>query len=352
MIYVVLYYALIYITMKLKLSIYSPLKPVSFFIIASCLALVNCSDDATTTPENPAVACTTELADAEKIQIFPATHPLNLDISTAQKDTRSDDIINFIGQGSGGVKADFGSGLWEGSPIGIPFVVVCKDQPKVTITYSADDDDDNYGDESDPGPFPIPLTAPVEGNGVGDSHVIAVDIDNLMLYELYNANRLGDGWRASSGAVFNLAKEEYRTAGWTSGDAAGLPIFPCLLRYDEVASGTVDHVIRFTIPKAKITKGYIHPARHKVAGGNTNPNIPTPMGMRLRLKASFDISTFSATNQTILKAMKKHGIILADIGSSFYITGAPDSRWNNDDLRKLLNVKPTDFEVVQMGEIQ
>lgn len=291
------------------------------------------------------------LSDAEKVAVFPESHPLNSDISTANKDVLSDAIIAFISEGNPGIKADFGSGLYDGAPIGIPFVVVCKEQPMINITFQGDDYDDNYGDESDPGPYPVPLDAPVEGNGEGDSHVIAVDIDNKKLYELYNANVSGNQWEASSGAVFDLTKTEYRPLGWTSADAAGLPIFPCLVRFDEVVSGEIDHAIRFTLPKSKVMKGFITPARHLVNGGNDNPDIPTPFGLRLRLKSDFDTSPYSTTNKVILEAMKRYGIILADIGSSFYISGAPDERWDNDDLRTLLNVKPTDFEVIEMSQI-
>jgi hypothetical protein len=312
--------------------------------------VVGCGKDSK--DEAPVVCIDLKAADAEKIQLFPPTHPLNTDISAAAKDSRSDQIIAFLSDGNPGIKADFGSGLFDGAPIGIPFIVVCNDQPKVTITYRGDEEDDNYGDESDPGPYPIPLTAPIEGNGEGDSHVIAVDKDNGKLYELYNANVSGNGWQASSGAIFDLTKEVYRKEGWTSGDAAGLPIFPVLVRYDEVASGTIDHTIRFTLPRAKVMKGYVLPARHLVNGGNANSNIPTPFGMRLRLKKDFNVSTYSTTNQVILNAMKKYGIILADIGSSFYVTGAPDDRWNNDDLQRLRNVKATDFEVVAIGTIK
>ncbi|HTE29457.1 MAG TPA: hypothetical protein VK666_03725 [Chryseolinea sp.] len=316
------------------------------------LSFSDCSEEKETDP-NPASepACTTALADAETIALFPDNHPINTPIATGKIDSRSDAIIDFIGEGNPGVKADFGSGLYEGSPIGIPFVVVCKDQPNVTITFKGDDYDDNYGDESDAGPYPIPLDAPIEGYGTGDSHVLTLDVDNKKLYELYNANVNGNGWEASSGAVFDLTKTEYRTAGWTSADAAGMAIFPCLVRYEDVASGEINHAIRFTLPKAKVTKGYITPARHAVNGGNHNAAAPSPFGMRLRLRDNFVITGFSTENQVILKAMKKYGIILTDIGSSFYISGAPDDRWNNDDLQELKNVKASDFEVLEIGNI-
>jgi len=331
---------------------FCPRKNISFVIIV-LLSVSGCSDadpqDINPSQEPTCTALT--LADAEKIMLFPETHPVNTPINTATKDSRSDDIIDFIGEGDPGIKADFGSGLYQGLPIGIPFIVVCNDQTKVNITFTGDDYDDNYGDESDPGPYPIPLDAPIEGNGTADSHVLAVNVDEKKLYELYNANVNGNGWEASSGAVFDLAKTEYRSAGWTSADAAGMAIFPCLVRYDEVASGEIDHAIRFTLPKAKVTKGYILPARHVVNGGNLDNTVPTPFGMRLRLRDSFVITGFSPENQVILKAMKKYGIILTDIGSSFYISGAPDERWDNDDLQQLKNVKASDFEVLEIGTI-
>jgi hypothetical protein len=219
------------------------------------------------------------------------------------------------------------------------------------VFYRANQYDDNYGSESDQGPFPIPLNAPIEGNGVGDSHVIAVDAANHKLYELYNANATAARWEASSGAKFDLDSNALRPLCYTSADAAGLPIFPGLVRYDEVASGVINHPIRFTLTKSMLSPMFVPPARHYVNGTNTNAAHPTPLGMRLRLKANVNITGYSQTNRVILTAMKKYGIILADIGSNFYITGAPDARWNNDDLRALRAIRPSDFEVVQMGTI-
>jgi hypothetical protein len=243
--------------------------------------------------------------------------------------------------------------LYQGAPIGIPYVVVCANQPLVPVVYRANGTDGNYGSESDPGPFPIPLNAPIEGNGVGDSHVITIDAANHKLYELYNAslNSAGTAWEASSGAKFDLDSNALRPLCYTSADAAGLPIFPGLVRYDEVASGTITHPIRFTLQRSRVSPSMIAPARHWVNGTNTNSAYPTPLGMRLRLKASVSIGSYSQTNQVILTAMKRYGIILADIGSNFYITGAPDPRWDNDDLKTLRTIRPSDFEVVQMGTI-
>ncbi len=221
------------------------------------------------------------------------------------------------------------------------------------MTYRANATDGNYGSESDPGPFPIPLNAPIEGNGVGDSHVITVDAANHKLYELYNASLSASGtsWGASSGAKFDLDSNALRPLCYTSADAAGLPIFPGLVRYDEIVRGAITHPIRFTLQRSRVSPMFVGPARHYVNGTNTDPSRPTPLGMRLRLKASVNIAAYSPTNRIILTAMKKHGIILADIGSNFYISGAPDARWDNDDLKNLRTIRPADFEVVQMGKI-
>jgi hypothetical protein len=287
--------------------------------------------------------CTTQKADAENIAIFPADNAWNQDISGVAADSYSDSILARYA--TVGVKADFGSGLWEGAPIGVPYVVVCGSQQKVAVSFRANGYDGNYGNESDPGPYPIPLNAPIEGNGEGDSHVIAVDKENGMLYELYNASVKGDHWEASSGAVFNLKSNQLRQDGWTSADAAGLPIFAGLVRYDEVAKGEIDHAIRFTLAKPNVKPAYISPARHKV--NSTGGMYSLPFGAKIRLKAGFNINSYPARVQVILKAMKKYGLILADIGSNMYITGAPDDRWNNDELRQLGNVKASDFEVIK-----
>ncbi len=285
------------------------------------------------------VTCNASKADAESLQIFPADNAWNLDISTAAIDPYNSQIV--AGFSTNAIKADFGSGLWDNAPIGIPYVVVCGDQQKITVNYT------DYGDESDPGPFPIPLSAPVEGNGSGDSHVIAVDKENKILYELFNAHVNGNRWDASSGAVFDLRTNALRHDGWTSADAAGLPIFPGLVRYEEILKGTIDHPIRFTLQSSKVKPAYISPARHKV--NSTGGQYSLPFGARIRLKTGFDISSYSATNQIILRAMKKYGLILADIGSNLYISGAPDERWNNDDLRLLGNLHGSDFEVVKFN---
>lgn len=292
-----------------------------------------------TVPPPVSSSCTATKAAAENIMVFPADNPWNKDISSLETDAYNTEII--AGFASNVIKADFGSGLWENAPIGIPYIAVCGNQPKIPVVFT------DYGDESDAGPYPIPLTAPVEGNGNGDAHVIAVDIEKGMLYELFNAHVNGSRWNASSGAIFNLKTNTMRTDGWTSADAAGLPIFPGLVRYDEIVKGVIDHPIRFTLNSSLVKPAYIYPARHKVKSSGGQYSLP--FGARIRLKASFNISGYSATNQVILKAMKKYGLILADIGSNLYISGAPDQRWKNDDLRKLGQLHGSDFEVVKFN---
>jgi hypothetical protein len=287
--------------------------------------------------------CTAKLTDVDGLQLFPADNSWNQDISAAAVDPYSNQIIAQIG--NSGLHPDFGSGLYAGVPIGIPFDVVCGGQAKVKVTFRSNAYDGNYGTESDPGPYPIPLNAPIEGNGQGDSHVIVVDKDNKVLYELYNASLNNGHWQASSGAIFNLNSDKLRPAGWTSADAAGLPIFPGLVRYDEIAAGVINHPIRFTLSSQNVASSYISPARHSV--NSSGGQYALPFGARIRLKASFNISHYSAHLQVILKAMKKYGLILADIGSNMYISGAPDSRWNNDELHQLGAVIAADFEVVK-----
>jgi hypothetical protein len=273
---------------------------------------------------------------------FPADNLWNQDISAAAVDPNSAALIAFIGTGIV-LHPDFGSGLYAGSIIGIPYQVVDSTQGPVTINFT------EYGDESDPGPMPIPLDAPIEGdpNPSGDQHVLILDNSNCWLYELYNASPSGSAWNAGSAAVWDLTADEQRPYTWTSADAAGLPIFPGLARYDEVAAGAINHALRFTLNSS--IAAFTPPASHWAAT-STNPNA-APMGMRLRLKSSFDISGFSATNQVILTALKKYGMIMADNGSNMYISGAPDARWNNDDLHSLDGVTNDDFDVVEMNPV-
>jgi hypothetical protein len=274
---------------------------------------------------------------------FPASSSWKQDISSAPVDPNSSAIINFIGP-SVGLHPDFGAGQYQGSTMGIPYVVVDGLQPLVNINFTA------YGDESDLGPMPVPANAPIEGYpnpGTGDRHVLVIDNGNCFLYELYSSYPNADGtWNAASAAVWDLQNGEQRPWTWTSADAAGLPIFPGLVRYDEVAAGAIHHAIRFTLPNSEAAM--VPPASHWAA---TDSSAPVPMGMRLRLKASYDISSFSANVQVILTALKKYGMIMADNGSPMYLSGAPDDRWDNNDLHNLSQVPASAFEVVQMNPI-
>lgn len=262
----------------------------------------------------------------------------NTDISSAAVDPNSNSILsNWVG--SVNVHPDWGTD----PTYGIPYVVVNGTQPLVSINLGA------YPDESDPGPMPVPANAPVEGgsNSSGDRHVLVLNNANCFLYELYNASPNQDGsWNADSTAVWDLLSDEQRPYTWTSADAAGLPVFPGLVRYDEVASGTIQHAFRFTLPRTRAA--FTPPASHWAA--NTSDSSAPPMGMRLRLKASYNISGFSSQMQVILNAMKKYGLILADNGSSLFVTGVSDSRWGSD-LESLKTVPSSAFEVVQMNPI-
>jgi hypothetical protein len=268
----------------------------------------------------------------------------NTNISGATVEPNSAAIINFIG-GSTGLHADFGSGEYQGSNIGIPYVVVNGKQALADINFTA------YGDESDPGPIPAPANAPIEGDpapGTGDRHVLVIDNANCFLYEMDASYPNNDGsWNADSAAVWDLTVDAQRPYTWTSADAAGLPIFPGLIRYDEVAAGKIQHAIRFTLQRSQAA--FVPPASHWA--GNNSSSLAAPMGMRMRLISSFDISGYSAANQVILTAMKNYGLIMADNGSSMYISGTPDSRWDNNDLHNLGQVPASAFEVLQMSPV-
>lgn len=280
---------------------------------------------------------------------FPEDNPWNADVSGAPVDPNSDRLIASIGL-SAGIHPDFGAGLYEGAPIGIPYVVVGGLQPRVAIHFTTD------WRESDPGPFPIPADARVEGErpdapGSGvDRHVIVVDRDNDRLYELYRAFRNDDGsWSAAAAACFHLDSNQVRLGGrpgWTSADAAGLPIFPGLVRHDEAARGVIRHALRFTA--ALTRRAWLPPATH-FASTLDDPDRP-PMGMRVRLKADCPVpSSFSVPVRAILQAMKTHGMILADNGANWTVSGAPDERWDNRRLlRELRQVRGSDFEVIRM----
>ena len=278
----------------------------------------------------------------EGCSIFPSNNIWNTRIDNLPVDPNSSTYINTIGADTG-LHPDFGSGEWDGGPIGIPYITVPGTQAKVAITFY-------YAEESDPGPYPIPPDAPIEGgsDSTGDRHVLVLDKDSCMLYELFDAYPQADNsWYAGSGAVFDLRSHKLRPDTWTSADAAGLPILPGLVRYDEVISGEINHAIRFTAPQTR--KAHIWPARHNAS--HLTDDIYPPMGQRFRLKADYDISGFSLIIQTILKAFKRYGIILADNGSAWFISGVPDSRWDNDILRELRDVKGSDFEAVDESSL-
>jgi len=271
--------------------------------------------------------------------VLPADNIWNTPIDQLPFSPRSSTYVNTIGATTA-VHADFGSGLWDGGPIGIPFITVPGTQTKYPASFT-------YADESDPGPYAVPLNAPIEGGSAstGDRHAISVDVDHCILYELYAAYPQTASWQAGSGAIFNLLSNNLRVATWTSADAAGLPIFPGLVRYDEIAAGEIRHALRFTVPKTQ--KAYVWPARH-YASSLTGAQYP-PMGVRFRLRADFDISSYSPTNQIILRALKKYGMMIADNGSAWFLYGAPDSRWNNDDLHSLGAIHGSDFQVVDVS---
>ena len=273
-------------------------------------------------------------------QIFLADSPWNTPVDTAAVDPNSAAIIANIGAGKA-FHPDFGPD-WNGGPFGIPYVVVDGTQPPVNVTFG-------YSDESDPGPYPVPSNAPIEGgaSSTGDRHVLVVDKDNWVLYEMFDAHKVLGGWHAGSGAKWDMKTNHYRTAGWTSADAAGLPILPGLVRYDEVLAGAINHALRFTVSVTR--KAYVFPASHW-ASSNTDPLRP-PMGMRVRLKSSFDLTGYPAQAQVVLRALKKYGMMVADNGSDWYISGTADARWDDAQINTLKQLHGSDFEVVQMGTI-
>ncbi len=269
--------------------------------------------------------------------MFPAEDPLNQEIAHAPLDPRSASYVASIGL-SAHLHPDFGSN----PGYGIPYVVVPATQPPVPVSFT------EYPEESDPGPYPVPPNAPVEGAGEeGDRHVLVLQQGRCRLFELYHAQRRGSGWEAGSGAVFDLRSNALRPEGWTSADAAGLPIMPLLVRYPEVASGRIEHALRVTVPRTQ--RGYIHPATH-FASASSDPALP-PMGLRLRLKASFDTSPFHGEALVVLRALKRWGLIVADNGAPWFITGAPDPRWDEAQLEALKQVPGSAFEAVRTGPI-
>jgi len=269
--------------------------------------------------------------------VFPADNPWNMRVDRLPVAANSEAIIATIGS-SIGLHPDFGSGKWAGGPIGIPYNLVPATEKKVKVVFG-------YADESDPGPYPIPKKVKIEYGS--DRHALILDTGACKLYELYALEKTAGGWRAGSGAIWSLDSNALRPAGWTSADAAGLPILPGLARYDEVAAGAIGHALRFTVRRTR--RAYVYPARH-YASSLTDPSMP-PMGLRLRLRASFDTSSFPRQARIVLEALKRYGMMVADNGSSWYISGVPDPRWSNDDLHTLGRVKGSEFEVVDPAAI-
>jgi len=265
--------------------------------------------------------------------VFPASNAWNQRVDRLPVAADSNAIVASIGA-AGHLHADFGSGLWNGSPIGIPITIVGSSTPRSAVSF-------DYAGESDPGPYPIPANVAIEGGS--DAHAILVDRNACKLYELFAlTGSSGSGWHAGSGAIWSLNTNRLRPAGWTSADAAGLPILPGLARYDEVALGRIPHALRFTVSRTR--RAYVWPARH-FASSLTDPALP-PMGLRLRLKAGYNLSGFPPQARVVLQALKEYGMMVADNGSNWFISGAPDARWSNDDLHALHGVPGSAFEVV------
>ena len=279
-----------------------------------------------------------------EVAIFPVTNPWNKDVSKLKLHAKSQAWLQSIGLDKP-LHPDFGT-VWNGVPNGIPFVAVSPTQAKSVVQFE-------YADESDAGPYPIPPNPPIEGGpnapADADRHVLMIDAKNKKLYELYQVNPLPGGkWKAGSGAIFDLSSNTLRPAGWTSADAAGLPVFPGLARYDEIVElGKLQHALRFTVRRTQ--RAYVLPARH-FASNSTDPNLP-PMGMRVRLKASFDTSKFPRLSQVLLQGLKTYGMLLADNGGDWFVSGAPDARWDDDAISTLKRVKVRDFEVVDTGPL-
>jgi hypothetical protein len=318
------------------------LSPLFLILLAAC----HSAADPLVAPDDAADAAraktTTYTSPTLARRPFPADNPWNTDVSAQPVDAKSSTLIASCGLK--GLHADFGT-VWNGAPNGIPYALVGAGQKLVPVSFQ-------YADESDPGPYPIPPNAPIEGgsSSTGDRHVIVVDTSAWKLYEMWNAypKNGGASWTAGSGAVFDLSSNALRPAGWTSADAAGLPILPGLVRYDEaVLRGAIDHALRFTCPTTR--RGYVDPARH-YASSDTSSALP-PMGMRVRLKASFDTTTFSPEVRVMLRAMMRYGMFVADNGSGWFVSGAPDARWNDTHLSELGRVPSSAFEVVQMGVV-
>lgn len=297
-------------------------------------------DSATTPPDTTAPPPPVSVPDLglnasfNGMRIFPTGNLWNQPIDTAQVDPNSAAMLERIGV-TDHLHPDFGAD-WNGGPFGIPYIVVNSQTLRYQVTF-------DYDDESDPGPYPIPANPPIEPGG--DRHLIVVVREELKAYELYNLRFENGVWRAGSGAIWDLEHGTTRPAGWTSADAAGLPILPGLVRWDEVyQQGEITHALRFTLSRTR--RAYVAPASHW-ASSSTNPLDP-PMGMRLRLKADFDISGYPPSAQVVLRALKKYGMILADNGSDLYLSGTADARWNDTVNNALKQVRAGSFEVVRI----
>ena len=296
-------------------------------VLIALLALVS-SASAATAPRLPG---------ASKCPLFPSSNVWNKRIDKLPVAAGSQAILNSIGLDTG-LHPDFGT-VWNGHPNGIPYTIASKKTTRYRVRFE-------YASESDKGPYPIPVKVKIEAGS--DRHALIVDRDSCRLYELYALRKTASGWSAGSGAIWNLRSNKLRPAGWTSADAAGLPILPGLVRYDEVARGRISHALRFTVESTR--RAYIYPARH-FASDETDTNLP-PMGLRVRLRASFDTSGFPRQVRVILTALKRYGMIVADNGSNWFISGAPDRRWNDDALHTIDAVTGADFEVVDTSQLR
>src|SRR5438046_3075508 len=318
------------------------MRPIMLF--AAAVAIISCSGGGGTAltggiPSGSGIPDLGPAANMNGYRPFPDDSPWNTPIDTDPVDPNSANLINTIGLDRN-LHPDFGAN-YNGGPFGIPYMVVSGSQARVPMSFY-------YRDESDAGPYPIPPNAPIEGgaSSTGDRHVLIIDRDAHRLYETYDSQPKNGGasWDCGSGAIFDMASNALRPSGWTSADAAGLPIFPGLVRYDEVVlGGEIRHALRFTVSRTR--RAYVYPARH-FASSSTDSNLP-PMGMRVRLKAGYDISGYPPSAQVVLRALKKYGMIVADNGSDWFISGAPDARWNDTELNTLKNVHGRDFEVVR-----
>ena len=288
----------------------------------------------------PALAAPVPLPAAPDCPLFPETNVWNKPVAKLPLRSNSRTIVDAIGAGLP-VHADFGSGVYQGAPIGIPITAVTSAEPLSAVDF-------HYDDESDAGPYPIPDDVAIEGgdDADGDRHAIIVDSDSCRLYELFAL--YPTPWSAGSGAIWSLTSNALRPRGWTSADAAGLPILPGLVRYEEVAAGHIDHAIRFTVSRSR--RAYVYPARH-FASSRTSKALP-PMGLRLRLRSNYPVAKFPYQARVVLKALKRYGMIVADNGTSWYLTGAPDPGWDNDQLHTLGQVKGSDFRVVDTRNLR